>query len=63
MPGILKIAYKLPANDRPRFVALLIGITFAVFLVIAVTSMFSGTLKRAAATVINIGGSIWVMDA
>ncbi len=62
MPGILKIAYKLLANDRARFVALLIGITFAVFLMIAVTSMFSGTLKRASATVINIGGSIWVMD-
>jgi len=62
VPGILKIAYKLLANDRARFVALLLGITFAVFLMIAVTSMFSGTLKRASATVINLGGSIWVMD-
>lgn len=62
MGGILTIAYKLLVNDRAKFAALLVGITFAVFLMIEMTSLFSGILSRASATVINIGASIWVMD-
>jgi putative ABC transport system permease protein len=62
MPGILQIAYKLLVNDRAKFAALLVGITFAVFLMIEMTSLFSGILTRSSATVINIGASIWVMD-
>ena len=62
MGGILHIAYKLLVNDRPKYLALLVGITFAVFLMIEMTSLFAGILMRASATVINIGASIWVMD-
>ena len=62
MLGILKLAYKLLVNDRAKFTALLVGITFAVFLIIMMTSIFAGVLNRASATVINIGASIWVMD-
>jgi putative ABC transport system permease protein len=62
MPGILKIAYKLLVNDRTKFAALLVGITFAVFLMIEMTSLFAGVLNRSSSTVINIGASIWVMD-
>ena len=62
MPGILKIAYKLLINDRAKFTALLVGITFAVFRMIEMTSLFSGILSRSLATVLNIGASIWVMD-
>ena len=62
IPGILKIAYKLLVNDRAKFAALLVGITFAVFLMIEMTSLFAGVLNRSSATVINIGSSIWVMD-
>ena len=62
MFGILKIAYKLLVNDRPKFAALLVGITFAVFLMIQMTSLFSGILNRSSATIINIGAKIWVMD-
>lgn len=60
--GIIKLAYKLLVNDRAKFSALLVGITFAVFLIIMMTSIFAGVLNRASATVINIGASIWVMD-
>ena len=35
MTGILKLAYKLLVNDKAKFTALLVGITFAVFLMIA----------------------------
>jgi len=62
MTGILKLAYKLLVNDKAKFTALLVGITFAVFLMIAMTSLFAGVLKRASATVINLGASMWVMD-
>lgn len=62
MLGIIKLAYKLLVNDRAKFSALLVGITFAVFLIIMMTSIFAGVLNRASATVINIGASIWVMD-
>lgn len=60
--GIFKLAYKLLVNDRGKFSALLVGITFAVFLMVMMTSMFSGILARSASTVTNVGASIWVMD-
>jgi len=60
--GILRLAYKLLTNDKAKFTALLVGITFAVFLMIFVTSLFSGALNHASATIINIGASLWVMD-
>jgi putative ABC transport system permease protein len=62
MRGILSLAYKLLVNDKAKFSALLVGITFAVFLMIAMTSLFAGVLNRASATVINLGASVWVMD-
>ena len=62
MPGLLRIGYKLLVNDKGKFAALIVGITFAVFLMIMMTSMFSGILRRSAATVTNIGATIWVMD-
>ncbi|KDP87160.1 ABC transporter permease [Cupriavidus basilensis] len=62
MPGILKLAYKLLVNDRAKFTGLLVGITFAVFLMIEMTSLFAGVLNRSSSTVYNIGASIWVMD-
>jgi putative ABC transport system permease protein len=62
MRGILSLAYKLLVNDKAKFTALLVGITFAVFLMIAMTSLFAGVLNRASATVLNLGASVWVMD-
>src|SRR5579883_3397212 len=60
--GIYRIAFKLLINDRSKYAALLVGITFAVFLMIEMTSLFAGILSRSSATVINIGASMWVMD-
>jgi putative ABC transport system permease protein len=60
--GLFAIAYKLLVNDRAKFNSLLIGITFAVFLMVQMTSMFAGVLQRSSATVTNIGASMWVMD-
>jgi putative ABC transport system permease protein len=60
--GILRIAYKLLVNDKGKFSALLVGITFAVFLIVMMTSMFAGILHRSSATVLNVGAALWVMD-
>ncbi len=62
MRGILKLAFKLLINDKAKFSALIVGITFAVFLMVQMTSLFAGILKRSSATVINIGARVWVMD-
>jgi putative ABC transport system permease protein len=60
--GETRLAYKLLVNDRTKFAALLLGITFAVFLIVMMMSMFAGVLQRSSSTVINIGAKVWVMD-
>src|SRR6516165_9095297 len=60
--GILTLCYKLLVNDAGKCMALLVGITFAVFLMIMVTSAFAGILAKASATVINLGATVWVLD-
>lgn len=62
MSGALRIAYKLLVNDRGKFAALLTGITFAVFLMVQMTSLFAGILSKASSTVTNTGATVWVMD-
>jgi putative ABC transport system permease protein len=60
--GILRIGFKLLVNDRGKFFALLIGITFAVFLMMQMTAMFAGILNHGFSTVTNIGATMWIMD-
>jgi putative ABC transport system permease protein len=60
--GIMRIGFKLLVNDKAKFSALLIGITFAVFQMTQMTSMFAGILNRAYSTVTNIGATMWIMD-
>jgi putative ABC transport system permease protein len=60
--GILRIGFKLLVNDKAKFSALLIGITFAVFLMMQMTAMFAGILNRAFSTVTNVGAAMWIMD-
>ena len=62
MTGVFEVAYKLLVNDKAKFTALLVGITFAVFLIVQMDAMFAGSMKRAFATVINLGASMWIMD-
>ena len=62
MPGLIRLAYRLLVNDRTKFSALLVGIMFAVFLMVQMQGMFAGVLTRSSSTVRNIGASIWVMD-
>jgi len=61
MKGILKLAFKLLVTDKTKFTALVGGITFAVFLMVFVTSMLIGVLNHSSAMVTNIGAPVWVM--
>ena len=60
--GIFRIGFKLLVNDTAKFSALLIGITFAVLLMMQMTAMFAGILNRAYSNVTNIGATMWIMD-
>lgn len=60
--GMLELALKLLVNDRAKFYEVVVGITFAVFLMTQMTAMFAGVLQRSSSTVANVGASIWVMD-
>jgi putative ABC transport system permease protein len=62
MNGLLQIALKLLANDRGKFYTLIIGITFAVVLMVLMTSLFAGLMQRTGANIYNIGAKMWVMD-
>jgi len=62
MRGLLALAYKLLVNDRAKFTALIVGLTFSVFLMVQMMSIFAGVLQRASATVVNTGAAVWVMD-
>jgi putative ABC transport system permease protein len=60
--GTLRLAYKLLVNDKAKFTALLIGVTFAAFLMSFITSMFAGVMNHSSATITNVGAEMWVMD-
>jgi putative ABC transport system permease protein len=62
LKGILKLAYKLLVNDKSKFSALLVGMSFAVSLMMFVTCMFVGVMYHASATTINVNAAMWVMD-
>jgi putative ABC transport system permease protein len=62
MIGMFRIALKLLVKDRAKFVALIVGITFSIFLIVQLTSIFAGIVFKASANVINIGARVWVMD-
>ncbi len=62
MKGLFLLALKLLLGDRGKFATLVIGISFAVFLMMQMTSMFFGIIQHSAANIINIGARMWVLD-
>ena len=62
MDGLYVIALKLLANDRGKFFTLIVGVTFAVFLMMQMTCMFSGLMRRTGSDILNINANMWVMD-
>lgn len=62
MNGLLKIALKLLVNDKGKFYTLIVGIMFAVFLIMQMISALSGVVQRSAADILNVGAKLWIMD-
>lgn len=60
--GLLRIAIKLLVGDRAKFFTLVLGVTFAVFLILQMTSLFIGILTRSTSNVLNVGAQVWIMD-
>lgn len=60
--GLALIAIKLLIGDRAKFFTLVLGVTFAVFLILQMTSLFIGILTRSTSNVLNVGAEVWVMD-
>ena len=63
MIGLFKIGLKILIGDRGKFSSLIVGISIAVFLMMQVTAIFSGVFHRLASNIINVGATVWVMDA
>lgn len=60
---MLRVALKMLWGDRPKYVGLLIGITFVSFLVTFALSYLAGFMSRGFALVTeNPGADVWVMD-
>lgn len=58
------IALKMLTGDRPKFLGIVMGLTFAALLITQQGAIFCGMLSRTAAQIYDITGvDLWVMDA
>lgn len=62
MDGIYRIALKLLVNDKGKFFTLILGVSFAVFLMMQMTATFTGLIRKTASDIINLNPKMWVMD-
>lgn len=60
--GIGSLALKLLVGDSGKFFTLVIGVGFAVFLMLQMTSVFFGVIAKSGSTIYNTGADMWVMD-
>jgi len=59
---MLQIALKMLFGDRAKFLTLVIGLSFSVFLLVQQGSIFCGLMLRTAQNVFETGAPIWVID-
>lgn len=57
-----RIALKMLFGDTPKFLTLVVGLTFTVFLLTQQGSIFCGLMLRTAQNVFETGAPIWVID-
>jgi putative ABC transport system permease protein len=63
MPGGLdRIALKMLIGDRAKYLTVVAGVTFSVFLIVQMVSVFIGILRRTTADIRTIGAQVWVTD-
>mgnify|MGYP000317095944 CR=1 FL=1 len=56
------IALKMLFNDKIKFIALILGITFSALLITQQGSIFCGLMMRTGATILDTNVPIWVFD-
>jgi putative ABC transport system permease protein len=62
LKGLDRIALKMLMGDRAKYIAVVAGITFSVFLIVQMVSVFLGILRRTTADIRTIGAEVWVTD-
>lgn len=62
LKGLGTIAIKLLTGDSGKFFTLIMGVGFAVFLMLQMTSVFFGVIAKSGSTIYDTGADMWVMD-
>ncbi len=60
--GLGTIGLKLLTGDSGKFFTLIMGVGFAVFLMLQMTSVFFGVIAKSGSTIYDTGADMWVMD-
>jgi ABC-type transport system, involved in lipoprotein release, permease component len=60
--GLGTIAIKLLTGDGGKFFTLILGVSFAVFLMLQMTSIFFGVIAKSGSSIYNTDADMWVMD-
>ena len=56
------IALKMLFQDKPKFLTLIIGLSFSVLLILQQASIFCGLMLRAGSLIFDTGAPLWVME-
>jgi putative ABC transport system permease protein len=62
LSGLDRIALKMLTGDRAKYLTVVAGVTFSVFLIVQMVSVFIGILRRTTADIRTIGAQVWVTD-
>ncbi|HYC77535.1 MAG TPA: ABC transporter permease [Planctomycetota bacterium] len=61
---MLTVALQMLTRDRLKFASIVLGVTFAVFMIVEQASIFCGLMRRSGAVMLDVGGvDLWVFDA
>jgi putative ABC transport system permease protein len=62
MSSLFFIALRMLTGDRPKFIGLVSGLTFATFLMAQQLGIFSGFMRMTGVWVREVGADVWVVD-
>ncbi len=62
--SVLVVALKMLVRDRAKFLSIVMGVTFAVFLIVEQGAVFTGLMRRSGAIILDTKGvDLWVFDS
>ena len=60
---MIRIALQMLIRDRIKFASIVIGVTFAVFMIVEQSSIFCGLMRRSGAVMLDVSNvDLWVFD-